>query len=127
MHVIGTLLLVLLRKKLPLCTYQNILTVKVLDSAPVLCPAPEEPTLSRCCLPQSEKDKKNVVNFSVDFMHCTLLVILPYLLNKGQLISMFKIFQKCNEKIVRISSQKSKKWSNQTNKDKFVMLISPYI
>ena len=25
-------------------------------------------------------------------------------------------FQKCNEKIVRISAQKSKKWSNQRNK-----------
>ena len=56
------LLLVLLWKKMPLCNYQNILTVKVLDSAPVLCPPPEEPTLSRGCLPQSEKDEKNVLN-----------------------------------------------------------------
>ena len=29
---------------------------------------------------------------------------------------MSKIFQKWNEKIVRISTQKSKKWSNQRNK-----------
>ena len=49
------LLLDLLRKKFSLCTYQNILTVKVLDSAPVLCAPPVEPTLSRACLPQSEK------------------------------------------------------------------------
>ena len=41
-------------------TYQNILTVKVLDAAPVLCPPPEEPTLSRACLPQSERDEKCV-------------------------------------------------------------------
>ena len=98
------LLLVLLRKTLPLCTYQNILTVKVLDSAPVLCPAPEEPTLSRDCLPQSEKDEKNVVNSSGRYyaLHFTSY---SSLFTKGQLI-----FQKCNEKIVRISAQKSKKW-----------------
>ena len=41
-----------------ICTYQNILTVKVLDAAPVLCPPPDEPTLSRACLPQSETDEK---------------------------------------------------------------------
>ena len=29
---------------------------------------------------------------------------------------MSKIFQNCNKKIVRISAQKYKKWSNQENK-----------
>ena len=38
------------------------LTLRMLDSAPVLCPTPEEPTLSRSCLPQSERDEKNVLN-----------------------------------------------------------------
>ena len=37
---------------------------------------------------------------------------------KGQLIS------ECNEKIVRISAQKSKKWSNQ-NKDILLCQIAP--
>ena len=42
----------------------------MLDASPVLCPTPEEPTLSGSCLPQSEKDrnKKNVSN-SAAIMH----------------------------------------------------------
>jgi hypothetical protein len=40
---------------------------------------------------------------------------------------MSKIFQKCNEKIVRISAQKSKKWSNQTNKDIWLCQIAPTV
>ena len=32
-------------------------TFKMLDASPVLCPTPEEPTLSGSCLPQSEKDR----------------------------------------------------------------------
>ena len=33
------------------------ITLRMLDSAPVLCPTPEEPTRSRSCLPQSEEDE----------------------------------------------------------------------
>ena len=32
----------------------------MLASAPVLCPDPKEPTRSLSCLPQSEKDLKNM-------------------------------------------------------------------
>ena len=51
----------------------------MLDSAPVLCPTPEEPTRSRSCLPQSEKTKTNVVN-SEGTYHVSYF-------DKGQVIS----------------------------------------
>ena len=40
-------------------------------------------------------------------------------------ILMSKIFQNCNEKIVRISAQKSKKSPSQTNKDILLCQIAP--
>ena len=39
--------------------------------------------------------------------------------------SVSKIFQKCNENIVRLSAQKYKKCSNQTNKDILLCQIAP--
>ena len=53
-------------------------TFKMLDASPVLCPTPEEPTLSRSCLPQSEKDRnKKWVKFSSYYALNNELKILP--------------------------------------------------
>ena len=40
-------------------------------------------------------------------------------------MSVSNMFQTCNEKIVIISFQKSKKWANQTNKDILLRQIAP--
>ena len=47
----------------------------MLASDPVLCPDPEEPTLSLSCLPQSEKDKNKDNNNDncVKFRHYNVL------------------------------------------------------
>ena len=56
------------------CNFFKIkFTFRMLASAPVLCPDPEEPTLSLSCLPQSEKDKNRYNNKFVKFRHYNAL------------------------------------------------------
>ena len=53
-------------------------TLRMLASAPVLCPDPKEPTRSLSCLPQSEKDLKNMnVKFNEYYWLNNELEILP--------------------------------------------------